>query len=80
MKNDGMLIQVDLDFKNTFNSAGHSCLWTILKGFEVPDVWLLKKIYENSSHQEVTLVYICRIRMRLYVIKSLNDIFMSKIF
>jgi len=49
MKNDGTLIRVDLDFKNAFNSAGHSCLWTILEGFRVPDVWLLKSIYENSS-------------------------------
>jgi len=49
MKNDGTLIRVDLDFKNAFNSAGYSCLWTILEGFGVPDVWLLKNIYENSS-------------------------------
>jgi len=49
MKNDGTLIRVDLDFKNAFKSAGHSCLWTILEEFEVPDVWLLKNIYENSS-------------------------------
>ena len=26
MKSDGKLIRVDLDFKNAFNSAGHSCL------------------------------------------------------
>ena len=32
------------------------------------------------DHQEITLVYICRIRMRLYVIKSLNDIYMSNNF
>ena len=31
-------------------------------------------------HQEITLVYICRIRMRIYVIKSLNDIYMSNNF
>jgi len=31
----------------------------------------------QRDHQEITLVYICRIRMRLYVIKSLNDIYMS---
>jgi len=49
MKNDGTLIRVDLDLKNAFNSAGHSCLWTILEGFGVPDVWLLKNIYEKSS-------------------------------
>jgi len=49
MKNDGTLIRVDLDFKNAFNSLGHSCLWMILEGFGVPGVWLLKNIYENSS-------------------------------
>ena len=49
MKSDGKLIRVDLDFKNAFNSAGHSCLWMILEGFGVPDVTLLRGIYENSS-------------------------------
>ena len=34
----------------------------------------------DAFHQEITLVYICRIRMRLYVIKSLNDIYMSNNF
>ena len=34
----------------------------------------------KGSHQEITLVYICRIRMRLYVIKSLNDMYMSNNF
>ena len=33
-----------------------------------------------DAHQEITLVYICRIRMRIYVIKSLNDIYMSNNF
>ena len=49
IKSDGKLIRVDLDFKNAFNSAGHSCLWTILEGFGIPDVGLLRDIYENSS-------------------------------
>jgi len=49
MKNDGTLIRGDLEFKNAFYSAGHSCPWTILEGFGVPDVWWLKNIYENSS-------------------------------
>jgi len=49
MKNDSTLIRVDLDFKNAFNSVSYSCLWTILEGFGVPDIWLLKNIYENSS-------------------------------
>jgi len=30
MKEIGTLIRIDLDFKNVFNSAGHSCLWAIL--------------------------------------------------
>ena len=30
MKESGTLIRIDLDFKNAFNSAGHSCLWAIL--------------------------------------------------
>jgi len=49
MKSDGKLIRVDLDLKSAFNSAKHSWLWTILEGFVVPDVRLLKAIYENSS-------------------------------
>ena len=36
--------------------------------------------HTNDVHQEITLVYICQIRMRLYVIKSLNDIYMSNNF
>jgi len=50
MKNDGTLIWVDLEIKNAFNSAGNSCLWTILEGFRVPNVWLLN-MYDNSSMQ-----------------------------
>ena len=46
--------------------------------------WLLMGAEEGTRdmtwHQEITLVYICRIRMRLYVIKSLNDIYMSNNF
>jgi len=39
-----------------------------------------ERSHGNEGHQEITLVYICRIRMRLYVIKSLNDIYMSNNF
>ena len=38
MKESGTLIRIDLDFKNAFNSAGHCCLWAILRGLGVPDV------------------------------------------
>ena len=41
---------------------------------------MLKVVGDASVHQEITLVYICRIRMRLYVIKTLNDIHMSNNF
>jgi len=49
MKNDSKLTQEVQDFKDTFDLAGHSCLWSILEGFGVPDVFLIKNIYENSS-------------------------------
>jgi len=49
MKQDTKLIRVDFDFKNAFNSAGHSSLWKILEGFGVPDVSLLSSIYEHST-------------------------------
>jgi len=49
MKQDTKFILVDLDFKNAFNSAGHSSLWKILEGFGVPDVSLLSSIYEHAT-------------------------------
>ena len=49
MQQDTKLIQVDLDFKNAFSSAGHSSLWKILEGFGVPDMSLLSSIYEHST-------------------------------
>jgi len=51
MKQDTKLFQADLDFKNAFNSAGHSSLWKIFEGFGVPDVSLLSSIYEYSTMQ-----------------------------
>ena len=47
-----------------------------------------RMVYSNKEaqkrlvmpHQEITLVYICRVRIRLYVIKSLNEIYMSNNF
>ena len=37
---DGTLIRIDLDYRNAFNAAGHSCLWSILEKFGVPDISL----------------------------------------
>ena len=49
MKESGSLIRIDLDFKNAFNSAGHSCLWAILRGLSVPDVDFLEDLYSNPG-------------------------------
>ena len=46
--NHGTVIRIDLDFKNAFNSAGHSCLWAILRGLGVPDVDFLEDLYSKS--------------------------------
>ena len=35
---------------------------------------------KEGLHQEITLVCVCRIRIRLYVIMTLNDIYMSNNF
>jgi len=48
IKESGTQIRLDLDFKNAFNSAGHSCLWLILRGLGVPDVDFLEDLYSNS--------------------------------
>jgi len=48
--------------------------------FYVYVLYIYIYIYLHICHQEITLVYICRIRIRLYVIKSLNDIYMSNNF
>jgi len=48
MKECGTVIRIDLDFKNAFNSAGHSCLWAILRGLGVPNVDFLEEVYSKS--------------------------------
>jgi len=48
MKESGFLIRIDLDLKNAFNSAGRSCLWAILRGLGVPDVYFLEDLYSKS--------------------------------
>jgi len=48
MKECGTVIRIDLDFTNAFNSAGHSCLWAILRGLGVPDVDFLEELHNNS--------------------------------
>jgi len=48
MKESGTLIRIDLDFKNAFNSAGHSCFWAILRGLGVPDIDFLADLNSKS--------------------------------
>jgi len=48
MKECGTVIRIDLDFKNAFNSAGHSCFWAILRGLGVADVDFLEELYSKS--------------------------------
>ena len=50
MKECGTVIRIDLDFKNAFNSAGHSCLWAILRGLGVPDVDFLGELYKARKN------------------------------
>jgi len=35
--------------KNAFNSAGHSCLWAILRGLGVPDVDFFEDLQGGSG-------------------------------
>jgi len=49
MKESGTLIRIDLDFENAFNSAGHSCLWAILRGLGVPDMDFSKMYTANRG-------------------------------
>jgi len=54
MKSDGKLIRVDLDFEDAFNSAGHSCVQTILEGFGVrgtPKGYLRKLLHAHSGRR-----------------------------
>ena len=48
MKECGTVIRINLDFNNAFNSAGHSCLWAILRGLGVPDVDFFEELYTKS--------------------------------
>ena len=47
MKESGTLIRIDLDFRNAFKAAGHSCLWAIFRGLGVPDVDFLEDLHSK---------------------------------
>jgi len=64
MKESGTLIRIDLDFKNAFNSAEHSCLWAILRGLGVPDVDFLEDLY-SKSWMKITVGTVCSASIQL---------------
>ena len=42
-------LRVDIDFKSAFNSMSQASLWTILEAYGIPDVDLLKSVYEHTT-------------------------------
>ena len=41
--------RVDVDFKNAFNAMNQAALWKIMESYNIPDVDLLKALYEHST-------------------------------
>jgi hypothetical protein len=42
-------LRVDIDFKSAFNSMSQASLWAILEAYGIPDVDLLKSLYEHTT-------------------------------
>ncbi len=42
-------LSVDIDFKSAFNSMSQSSLWAILEVYNIPDMDLLKSLYEHTT-------------------------------
>ncbi len=42
-------LRVDIDFKSAFNSMSQVSLWEILEAYGIPDVDLLKSLYEHTT-------------------------------
>jgi len=42
-------LRVDIDFKSAFNSMIQVSLWSILEAYGIPDVDLLKSLYEHTT-------------------------------
>jgi hypothetical protein len=45
---DSRVYRVDVDFKNAFNAMNQAALWKIMESYNIPDVDLLKAVYEHS--------------------------------
>ncbi len=42
-------LRVDIDFTSVFNSMSQASLWTIMEAYGIPDIDLLKSIYEHTT-------------------------------
>ena len=42
-------VRVDIDFKSAFNSMSQASLWVILEMYNIPDIDLLKSLYEHTT-------------------------------
>ena len=42
-------LRVDIDFKSAFNSISQASLWAILEAYGIPDIDLLKSLYEHTT-------------------------------
>jgi hypothetical protein len=42
-------LRVDIDFRNAFNSMSQASLWAILEAYGIPDIDLLKSLYEHTT-------------------------------
>jgi len=77
-----MLVQDSRYVRNSFHGKEASAplymrACTSAYAFLAESVVCISTGVVSTMHQETMLVYICRIRMRLCVIKSLNDMYMS---
>ena len=43
------LLRVDIDYRSVFNSMNQASLWAILESYGIPDIDLLKSLYEVTT-------------------------------
>ncbi len=44
-------LRSDIDFKSAFNSMSQGSLWVILEVYNIPDIDLLKSLYEHTTER-----------------------------
>jgi len=65
--------QVDIDFRNAFNTMSQVALWHVINMFHIPDVDLLEQIYDNA------IVHLARNDAESATITSMQSIWKCKI-